>query len=89
MSGGMGSHESHRLAADWYGRAWLNPPYGQEAWTWLAKLAAYGRGIAAAAIQREIDQCPCPTCGGDPLRPAFDGRNDCHAPWPKEDQTDE
>ena len=45
--------------------------------------------IAAAATQREIDQRPCPTCGGDPLRPAFDGRTDCHAPWPKEDQTDE
>ena len=45
--------------------------------------------IAAAAIQREIDQLPCPTCGGDPLRPAFDGRTDCHVPWPKEDQTDE
>ena len=45
--------------------------------------------IAAAAIQREIDQRPCPKCGGDPLRPAFDGRTDCHAPWPKEDQTDE
>lgn len=41
--------------------------------------------IAAAAIQREIDQRPCTTCGGDPLRPAFDGRTDCHAPWPKED----
>ena len=45
--------------------------------------------IAAAATQREIDQRPCPKCGGDPLRPAFDGRTDCHAPWPKEDQTDE
>ena len=45
--------------------------------------------IAAATIQREIDQRPCPACGGDPLRPAFDGRTDCHAPWPKEDQTDE
>ena len=45
--------------------------------------------IAAAAIQHEIDQRPCPTCGGDPLRHAFDGRTDCHAPWPKEDQTDE
>lgn len=38
--------------------------------------------VAAAAVQREIDQRPCPSCGGDPLRPAFDGRTECHAPWP-------
>ena len=42
--------------------------------------------IAAAAIQREIDQRPCPTCGGDPLRPAFDGRTECHAPWTENNQ---
>lgn len=51
--------------------------------------AALDAAIAAAAIQREIDKRPCPTCGGDPLRPAFDGRTDCHAPWPEEDQTDD
>ena len=44
----------------------------------LSRLAAV---IAAAAIQREIDQKPCQKCGGDPLRPAFDGRPECHAPW--------
>ena len=44
----------------------------------LSRLAAV---IAAAAIQREIDQKPCQKCGGDPLRPAFDGRPGCHAPW--------
>jgi hypothetical protein len=52
-------------------------------------LTRLGQVIAAAAIQREIDQRPCPICGGNPLRPAFDGRNDCHAPWPKEEQDDE
>ena len=44
----------------------------------LSRLAAV---IAAAAIQREIDQKPCQKCGGDPLRPASDGRPECHAPW--------
>lgn len=44
----------------------------------LSRLAAV---IAAAAIQREIDQKLCRKCGGDPLRPAFDGRPECHAPW--------
>lgn len=45
-------------------------------------LTRLARVIAAAAVQREIDNQPCPTCGGDPLRPAFDGRAECHAPWP-------
>ena len=44
--------------------------------------------IAAAAIQRNIDGKPCKKCGGDPLRPAFDGRSECHAPWPTEGKQD-
>ena len=34
------------LTAPWHGRVWLNPPYGSEAWQWLAKLAAHGTGTA-------------------------------------------
>ena len=34
------------LALPWNGRVWLNPPYGREARTWLAKLAEHGNGIA-------------------------------------------
>lgn len=34
------------LAAEWYGRVWLNPPYGKETPEWLAKMAKHGRGIA-------------------------------------------
>ena len=30
--------------------------------------------------QRKADNQPCPKCGGDRLRPAFDGRPECHAP---------
>lgn len=41
------------LAADWHGRVWLNPPYGNEAWTWLAKLAAHGDGIALVFARTE------------------------------------
>lgn len=52
-------------------------------------LTRLARVIAVAAVQREIDNQPCPTCGGDPLRPAFDGRVECHAPWPKEADGDE
>lgn len=47
----------------------------------LSRLAAVI--AAAAAFQREIDQKPCQKCGGDPLRPAFDGHPECHAPWKK------
>lgn len=47
--------------------------------------------IAAAAVQREIDQRPCAQCSGDPLRPDYrEPGMPCHAPWPEgEDETDE
>jgi hypothetical protein len=34
------------LKADWFGRVWLNPPYGRATGTWLQKLADHGNGIA-------------------------------------------
>lgn len=41
------------LAAEWSGRVWLNPPYGNEAWRWLDKLAAHGDGIALIFARTE------------------------------------
>lgn len=41
------------LAADWEGRVWLNPPYSFAAWTWLAKLAEHGDGIALIFARTE------------------------------------
>ena len=41
------------LAAEWSGHVWLNPPYGDEAWTWLAKLADHGNGIALIFARTE------------------------------------
>lgn len=41
------------LAADWEGRVWLNPPYGNEAWKWLDKLAAHGHGTALIFARTE------------------------------------
>jgi hypothetical protein len=41
------------LTAEWHGRVWLNPPYGAEAWTWLDKLAAHGRGTALVFARTE------------------------------------
>lgn len=42
------------LAADWTGnRVWLNPPFGDEAAAWLAKLADHGNGIALVPARTE------------------------------------
>lgn len=30
----------------WSGEVWLNPPYGRELYSWLARLAAHGNGMA-------------------------------------------
>lgn len=43
------------LSADWSGRVWLNPPYGSEAWEWLAKLAGHGDGIALVFARTETE----------------------------------
>ena len=34
------------LQADWNGRVWLNPPYGNETGRWLVRMAEHGIGIA-------------------------------------------
>lgn len=34
------------LKKEWYGRVWLNPPYGKEVVQWLDKLHHHGNGIA-------------------------------------------
>lgn len=41
------------LAAEWRGRVWLNPPYGNEAWVWLARLAEHGQGTALVFARTE------------------------------------
>ena len=30
---------------EWFGRVWLNPPYGRGMYEWMNKLAAHGNGI--------------------------------------------
>lgn len=34
------------LTRDWYGRVWMNPPYGRICREWMWKLAVHGNGIA-------------------------------------------
>ena len=36
------------LTAEWEGRVWLNPPFGDETGKWLAHMALHGNGIALA-----------------------------------------
>jgi hypothetical protein len=43
------------LKATWFGRIWLNPPYGREAAKWLAKLADHGRGTALIFARTETE----------------------------------
>jgi hypothetical protein len=41
------------LKSDWFGRVWLNPPYGSEAKVWLEKLQNHGNGIALVFARLE------------------------------------
>lgn len=33
------------LTSPWFGRVWMNPPYGPQSGAWLQKLATHGNGI--------------------------------------------
>lgn len=41
------------LAKEWFGRVWLNPPYGKHAVQWLLKMMHYGNGIALTFARTE------------------------------------
>jgi hypothetical protein len=41
------------LSRQWFGRVWMNPPFGREASAWLAKLRAHGNGIALLPARTE------------------------------------
>lgn len=40
------TREDDGLVKPWFGRVWLNPPYGKSTDKWLNKLAVHGNGIA-------------------------------------------
>lgn len=47
--------EDDGLKQRWFGRVWLNPPYGRETGKWLDRLAAHGAGIALIFARTETE----------------------------------
>jgi hypothetical protein len=43
------------LTLPWFGRVWLNPPYGRETGIWLQRMADHGDGIALIFARTETD----------------------------------
>lgn len=41
------------LVQEWFGRVWLNPPYGKFARDWLDKLERHGNGVALVFARLE------------------------------------
>lgn len=41
------------LDRDWFGRVWMNPPYGQVTAKWLCKLSEHGNGTALIFARTE------------------------------------
>lgn len=41
------------LKQDWFGRVWLNPPYGKETYEWIRKLTIHNNGIALIFARTE------------------------------------
>ena len=41
------------LKKSWFGRVWMNPPYGRETGIWLKKLKEHGNGIALVFARTE------------------------------------
>lgn len=44
------------LNKEWFGRVWLNPPYGKEMQFWLKKMSSHGNGIALTFNRSETGQ---------------------------------
>lgn len=47
--------EHDGLSRTWFGRVWLNPPYGPHAAVWLERLAAHGNGISLIFARTETE----------------------------------
>jgi len=47
--------DDNGLVQTWFGRVWLNPPYGKESAKWLDKLVECGNGIALIFARTETE----------------------------------
>ena len=45
--------EDNGLSMPWFGRVWLNPPYGDQLPLWLERLNEHGNGIALITARTE------------------------------------
>jgi hypothetical protein len=45
------------LKKDWFGRVWLNPPYGRETNLWIDKMINHGDGIALVFSRTDAKWC--------------------------------
>jgi hypothetical protein len=45
--------EDNGLLKPWFGRVWLNPPYGNETEKWMRRMANHGNGIALVYARTE------------------------------------
>lgn len=45
--------EDDGLSQPWFGRVWLNPPYGRETFKWMERLADHKNGIALIFARTE------------------------------------
>ncbi|MCX4030382.1 adenine methyltransferase [Endozoicomonas sp. SM1973] len=45
--------QDNGLTKPWFGRVWLNPPFGQEAKKWFKKMAEHNNGIALIPARTE------------------------------------
>jgi hypothetical protein len=43
------------LSKEWFGRVWLNPPYGKHTDSWLERLSEHGNGIALIFARTETE----------------------------------
>lgn len=46
---------SNGFASAWFGRVWLNPPYGRECSEWLRAMAEHNNGIALVFARTETE----------------------------------